>query len=336
MHYPAATSRIFITLLPFLLVFPSRLSLGQCEDKQGFLKQLCLAKNMVHPSSPDASKPQPAPVASVQPLTTALSDAIHPDTLPPSVSPKVFKSLLKLDRADDGAFVLKRGFYQATVESFYFENSNDGSAKVGAFFPAPLLGARAGVLGAVLKQSELHPELRQQDIEQLLLAIYAGTDLEKMPQPVQQTALILLPRDVARQLKATVQAQSVEQNVMDVLNTRVRGAVGIKPAPQPAHVAPVSPSPATSDDGDSDGGDTSDLPAVRGTWAQMPGGFYVRYLPEGWSRTRIEIMVPDAALAKADPKHPLTFDPTQYLAILSQAPAQRLGITLRPVATAKR
>jgi hypothetical protein len=40
-------------------------------------------------------------------------------------------------------------------------------------------------------------------------------------------------------------------------------------------------------------------------------------------------MVPDAAIAQADPKSPLTFDPTQFLAVLGQAPSERIGVTLR-------
>jgi hypothetical protein len=49
----------------------------------------------------------------------------------------------------------------------------------------------------------------------------------------------------------------------------------------------------------------------------------------------VQVVVPDKAIEQADPKTPLTFDPTQYLAILCQAPGERIGITLRP-ADAKR
>jgi transcriptional regulator with XRE-family HTH domain len=71
--------------------------------------------------------------------------------------------------------------------------------------------------------------------------------------------------------------------------------------------------------------------APRGSWAQMPGGFYVRYLPESYSKTKLQVIVPEAAMEHVDPKAPLTFDPTQYLAVHVGTPAQRLGITLRPV-----
>jgi hypothetical protein len=134
--------------------------------------------------------------------------------------------------------------------------------------------------------------------------------------------VVLLPGDTAKQLSAAAQTKSAEDGVMDLLNKRVRGASAPRQEAQPAAVAPTLPR----------GGDVDpQLPVARGTWTQMPGGFYVRYLPEGWSRIRIQVMVPEAALEDADPKAPLTFDPTQYLAVLAQAPAQRLGVTLRPV-----
>ena len=43
---------------------------------------------------------------------------------------------------------------------------------------------------------------------------------------------------------------------------------------------------------------------------------------------RIQVFVPDTALMAAKGTD-LTFDPTEYLAVLSQAPYLRLGITLR-------
>jgi hypothetical protein len=74
----------------------------------------------------------------------------------------------------------------------------------------------------------------------------------------------------------------------------------------------------------------------RGTWAEMPAGFYLRYLPEAAGRTRVQIFVPGAALRLADANHPLVFDPTRYLAILSQSPYERIGIALRQPATSGR
>jgi hypothetical protein len=44
--------------------------------------------------------------------------------------------------------------------------------------------------------------------------------------------------------------------------------------------------------------------------------------------------VPEAAMEGVDPKKPLTFDPTQYLAVHAGSPAQRLGISLVPVPVA--
>ncbi|MCP6768682.1 hypothetical protein NL529_27965, partial [Klebsiella pneumoniae] len=65
-------------------------------------------------------------------------------------------------------------------------------------------------------------------------------------------------------------------------------------------------------------------PVARGSWAQMPDGFYVRYLPETRALIKLQLIVPETVSAGT------VFDPTQYLAVLGQVPSDRLGITLRP------
>src|ERR1700678_240430 len=97
---------------------------GQCDSSSGFMKKLCQAKNGNFN------------MASEAPLTTTFSDAIHGTTLPPSFNPPLFKDLASLTRADDGAFILKPGFYQITVESYAIDaGANPASA---GFYPAPI------------------------------------------------------------------------------------------------------------------------------------------------------------------------------------------------------
>jgi hypothetical protein len=304
---------------------------AQCANKTGFALQLCELQSGLSSAGGPARGVAPVVASVASParmLTTSLSDAIHTDILDPSVSPKEFKPLLKLDRADDGSFILKSGFYEAYVESYCFENPDNMTARIGAFFPAPIKGPRATVIAAVLKQSELHPEIGQPAIQQLLSAIFAGTDLEKMPMPVQQTAVTILPRAVAKQLQGSAVAKDADSTVMNVINQHLKA---LSASQKQDLLMAKNTADSLQRVGADVQADRADLPAARGTWAQMPGGFYVRYLPDSYNRTRLQIMVPDAGLMQADPAHPLTFDPTQFLAILSQAPGQRLGITLRQI-----
>jgi len=313
-----------ITLTVLFLFGTAINALAQCQGKTGYQHHACeVLQAMIHARNGDATSAATTATAETpKSLTSGLDDTIRVDTLAPTVGPKTYKALGKLSRTQDGSFVLKRGFYELYVESYYFDVPVGDSMTKGAFFPAPIKGERGTPINTILKQAETHPEISQQAIEQLLIAVNSGTPLEKMPTAVQQTAVILLGGDASTQLSAAAQAKTAENGVMDFLNKRVGGGTAAKQEAQPAPVAPTLPR----------GGDIDpSQPVVRGTWTQMPGGYYVRYLPEGWSRIRIQVMVPEAALEQADPKQPLAFDPTQYLAVLAQAPAQRLGVTLRPV-----
>jgi hypothetical protein len=312
---------------------PARVMTAQCDNKTGFARKACevgagnasvlksLAQGKHGTGKSDA-------------LTTNFADAIHLDTLPPDFEPKAFKSLTRLERSDDGSFLLKPGFYEAYVESYSLDPGDGNAPRVAGFYPAPIKGSRASVIADTLKQIELHPDVPQGDIQGLLSAIVAGTNLEKMPPPMQQTAARILPRETLAKIQGSVIANATEKALLGILNHRLSGQAQPKQsAPATPAEIPRSPAPDASADAASDSDST---PVLRGTWAQMPGGFYVRYLPEGTSKVRLQVIVPDKAMAEADPAHPLAFDPTQYLAVYSQAPAQRLGISLRQIGATKR
>lgn len=312
-----------------VFVLAAHSAFGQCEGKSGFARQVCEVQAATQPSGNGGL---PLPSGLVDPkgpaITTGIADTIHPDTLPPTVDPKSFKPLMSLSRADDGAFILKVGFYEAYVESYTLDAVPNKSVP-GGFYPAPILGRRASALAGLLKQIELHPDVPQADVQQLLFFVVQGADLENMPPYVQQTAARVLPKEMLAQLQGATQAKAMEKTLMGVLNGRIRNRGMSKAqsqinnvANQAAKAAAVLPAIGAS-------GSAAAVtePAARGTWAQMPGGFYVRYLPEGFTKTRLQVIVPDAAIAQA--ANPLVFDPTQYLAVLSIAPSERIGISLR-------
>lgn len=313
--------------------------LAQCDNKSGFAKLLCQAQaNSAGTALSNAGDTVMAQFKGA-PLTTSLADAIHGETLAASLDPQVFAPLLKLERTDDGAFILKQGIFEAYVESYSLEPFDPGYARPSAFFPAPIKGRRAKVISDILKYAELHRDVQQGFIQNLLGLTVYGTDLEKMPALTQQAAAKLLPKQTLLQLKSAAQAKALADKLLKILGQHV-GANSPKAAKEVTDVlakeqqldkqysvtatigALKSSSDATAVATDS---------APRGTWVQMPGGFYVRYLPDGYAKTRLQVIVPAAAMEQVDPAKPLTFDPTQYLAVHVGTPAQRLGISLRPV-----
>jgi hypothetical protein len=284
----------------------------QCQGKAGsFVLAACQA-NAARTFVSPANAPPPELNAKAPALSTGWGDAIHLDSLPSSVEPLGVTPLTKLRRLDDGEFVLQPGFFEFYAESFSLEPGDCGNRSAAAFLPAPIRGRRAEIIAAILKNTELHPEIAHNDIQALLWAIAAGTDFEKMPPAVQQTAGRILPRELAAELQGPVQAKAAQKALMVWLKTR-----GVKlPFATPAATAapaPVVPSPAFT----------------RGTWAGMPGSWFVRYTPDGCSKTRVQIIVPETAFAEEGDAVPV-FDPTAFIAVYMASPQMRLGVTLRP------
>jgi hypothetical protein len=306
----------------------------QCQNKTGFAKQLCEAKALAAPSDPK-TKPAPAnPGQAASALSTGIGDAVSYDTLDASLSPKTLKPLSDLSRNSDGAFVLERGMYEATVETYSLDSGAPGG--FAGFVPATVRGSGADAIRSLLKYAELHPEVASADIQQTLSALASGANYADWPAQVRKAASAILPSAVLQPYEAAAQSRRDNQKTLSELgqkldkaaamNPKLKGADDLKnsftggeqkPAqPATAPSAPIAP---------------QTQPVARGTWLEMPGGFYLRYLPEGATRMRIQLFVPDTAIVAAKGTG-LTFDPTEYVALLSQAPFSRIGITLRGVA----
>ncbi len=323
-----------LLMVAVLLAIP--LSADDCSDKSGFARKACEAQAAKTAAAVVDVGDTTLAAAQSPPLSTSLSDAIHFDTLPPSVEPLEFAPLLKLDRTEDGAFILQKGVFEAYLESYTLALYDAGERRGAAFFPAPIEGSRTSVIAAILKYAELHPDVPQPAIQLLVSYTVGGFDLEKMPAAVRQTAERLLPKDMLLKLKTGAKAKMLNDTLLGMLGRKlgsnaktakeVNGAIDKGTAlnqqwgvGQTATEMKTSSAPLAA-------GSTG-----RGTWAQLPGGFYVRYLPEAAARTRLQILVPEAAMEQVDSKKPLTFDPTQFVAVHAGAPAQTLGLTLRPV-----
>jgi hypothetical protein len=66
----------------------------------------------------------------------------------------------------------------------------------------------------------------------------------------------------------------------------------------------------------------------RDQWYQQEGGYYVRYFPSSYQRTKIQVFVPKGSLDEEGKQsgYHLLFDPVTMMAIPANSNAQRLGI----------
>jgi hypothetical protein len=323
------------TSLAIALPLSAASGFPQCQNKTGFAKQLCEAKALGAPSDPK-TKPAPAnPGLAASALSTGIQDAVSYDTLDASLSPKTLKPLSDLSRNSDGAFVLERGMYEASVETYSLDSGAPGG--FAGFVPATVRGSGADAIRSLLKYAELHPEVAQADIQQTLSALATGANYADWSAQARKAASAILPAAVLQPYQGAAQSRHGNQKVLSELGQKFDKAAAMNPklknaddlknsfaggAQESAQPAPPPAAPQTT---------AQAQPVPRGTWLEMPGGFYLRYMPEGANRMRLQLFVPDTALVAAKGTG-LTFDPTEYVALLSQAPFSRIGITLRGVA----
>ena len=161
---------------------------SRCDNPTGFMKQLC------------DSQTTPLMGLSNGALTAGVGQGVPTDVLPGTIDAKGFEPLTKLERNNSGAFVLSAGIYEMDAEAFTLDSGNPVSLLTAGFWPAPIQGGRAGVLGDVLKNTELHPELSHEDIQELIDGLMAGAELRDMPAQAQQAALVLLSEQEVAQL----------------------------------------------------------------------------------------------------------------------------------------
>ena len=260
------------------------------------------------------------------PITTSLSDAKWGDASKDSFTPREAKrGLMTLQRTPNGGFVLQPGYYEMQAQSYCLKAGTHGPGGGDGYLYAPPLGPAEDAVMTIVRNSVNRPEIPQQEIQQLLWAIIARAKFENLGSNLKATASRLLtPRQLA----------SLNRSALDVLsNSQLQGAMGGVPGPlrqvleAEAQLRRMLTTPGTSFaemervavlSGAAPRGEGSrDVPS--GRWSLHPDGYYVRYLPSGYSSTRVEIWVPQGS-----PSVGKEYDPAAHVAVPGNTARQRL------------
>jgi hypothetical protein len=260
------------------------------------------------------------------PITTSLPDAKWGDASKDNFAPREAKrSLMTLQRTPNGGFVLQPGYYEMQSQSYCLKAGTHGPGGGDGYLYAPPLGPAEDAVMTIVRNSVNRPEIPQQDIQQLLWAIIARAKFEDLGSNLKATASSLLtPRQLA----------SLNRSALDVLsNSQLQSAMGGVPAPlrqvleAEAQLRRMLTTPGTSFaemervavlSGAAPRGEGSrDVPS--GRWSLHPDGYYVRYLPSGYSSTRVELWVPQGS-----PSVGKEYDPAAHVAVPGNTARQRL------------
>lgn len=259
------------------------------------------------------------------PITTSLQDARFADATRDGFTPEPLSPLSTLQRTANGGFVLNAGGYWMQSQSYCLKAGTHGPGGGDGYLYAPPLGPAEEAVVAIVHNSVQHNEIEQSSIQQLLWAIIARAKFEELNAHLKITASVLL---------TTEQLAALNRSAIDILpGPVVDRAVASLPSPVQAVLQAeaelrrmLMSSTASFEEmervavlsGMAPVGEGS-IAVPSGRWSLHPDGYYVRYVPSGYSSTRIEIWVPGGS-----PAIGRTFDPALHIAVPGNTARQRL------------
>jgi hypothetical protein len=261
-----------------------------------------------------------------QPITTSLSDAKWADSSKDGFTPReAARPLTTLQRTPNGGFVLQPGYYGMQTQSYCLKAGTHGPGGGDGYLYAPPKGPADDAVMTIVRTSVNRPEIPQQQIQQLLWAVIARAKFEDLNSELKATASQLLtPRQLA----------SLNRSALDVLQgNALTDALGGVPEPlrqiaqAEAQLRQMLTTPGASfaemervavlSGAAPLGPGSRDVPS--GRWSLHPDGYYVRFLPSGYSSTRVEIWVPQGSPAVGK-----EYDPATHIAVPGNTARQRL------------
>lgn len=259
------------------------------------------------------------------PITTSFDDCNKTKTLPSSFgvdSTKIELCSIVATKYEKGkGFSLAPGFYHGSFKSFCLKAGTYGPSKGDAYLFAPLAGKKVDLVQTLLSNWENHPEVKQHDVQVLLWAIIAKTNITKMSLEMQRTAAILLSSKDISTLKSSAldflsgealskltdnlpePARTIALKENELRNTLYQGNATYDQISSIAVLAGAAPA-------------NPQFPG--GLWSYHPDGYYIRYIPHSYSLTEVEIYVPFTVGT-------IYFLPVGDVAVPANTGAQRLG-----------
>ena len=260
------------------------------------------------------------------PITTSLPDAKWGDASKDGFTPREpERSLMTLQRTPNGGFVLQPGYYLLVDQSYCLKAGTHGPGEGDGYLYAPPKGPAEDAVMTIVRNSVNRPEIDQHQIQQLLWAIIARAKFEDLQPEL---------KAVASQLLTPRQLAGLNRSALDVLHgNALTDALGGVPEPlrqiaqAEAQLRSMLTTPGASFSemervavlsGNAPlGPGSQNIPS--GRWSVHPDGYYVRYLPSGYSTTRVEIWVPQGSPAVGK-----EYDPATHIAVPGNTARQRL------------
>lgn len=285
---------------------------------------------------------------SKEPITTAFADCDTSRFLNDHFGDSVqCANLFDQPRTTKGDYMLCAGFYKATVMSFCIRAGTYGPSHGDAYLYAPLKGPRAELMVKILERWKDKPELNQQQIQSLLWAIIAKARFSEMNPQMQFVAVSLLSAKELVEIGGgglNAIPRPVMENLLLKLPEGLREVYRSENLMREALYMPNSTFEQLERIAMRQGAAQVSAQFQRGRWTYHPSGCYIRYLPVHYSKTDIQIYVPEQDLSTPEPAIPegtqgipdckiILFNAIGSVAVPANTGAQRLLQTHFPIPT---
>jgi len=246
------------------------------------------------------------------PISTSLDEALTEIPYLDGYEPTHVFPLSPLLQEPDGSFRLSPGAFAYQAQSYCLKAGTHGPGGGDGYLYAPLAGPKGTIVRHILQNSVAHPEIPQGKIQVLLWAIIARTKISDTGPEIQHTATQLLTKKEIRELDGGALGLvpgSVMREAMGRLPPAARQVFEAEAQlrqllTQPnasyaelERVAVLAGEPPFDSD--------SRLVPV-GRWSYHPDGYFIRFLPSGYSRTLIQLGVPAPVAIERDAQGRLT------------------------------
>jgi len=241
------------------------------------------------------------------PVTTSLSDAHKGFRFLDDFNPLFFGRLRYLPRTPDGAYVLQPGLFEIYLQSYCIKAGTYRPSEGEGYLYAPLKGPCSDIIQNILRRSQNYPELNQEDIQMILWAIIARTKMSDIPPESQSVAQKLITPDEMFRLNGGAIGLIPEEAfeiLMNKLPPQLQDIIAaeaqIREMMTGAQVDFESLEQVVFLTGERDTPRVQEIP--RGRWCYHNGGFFIRYLPDGYNLMQIQLYVPEQFPIDRDPK----------------------------------
>gem|GEM_PF-833178 len=242
------------------------------------------------------------------PITTSIKDALTEVPFLDDYKPVIYGSLFQLPRLENGEFFLVPGVYKGTLKTYCMHAGTYAPTKGDGYLYAPIKGPQAKYVKKILKNTYKHPEIPQERVQELIWAIIARAKFEDLSQELKNAARVLLdPGDIVALNRSAIDfvPENLKEKVLEGVSEEMRSIFEVENKlremltrthssyEELERIAVLRGKPPQK-------GESREIPG--GRWSFHPEGFFIRFFPEDYDRTYVEVYVPEKYRIKLDNK----------------------------------